>query len=232
MRGLMYGSSYYTSYFIYVVPALIIALLAQAKLKSTYAKYSRTPSGSGYTGYDVARMILDRKGLHHVEIYQVKGQLTDHYDPRSKSVKLSEGVYSKTSIAAVSVAAHEVGHAIQDAEDYVPLKWRSAIAPLAAIGSNLVWFLIFLGAVLSTFFMELGVALFMGVILFQLVTLPVEFNASSRALSELENGIIGREEVGMSKSMLNAAAMTYVAATIGAIAELLRILSVVNNNRD
>lgn len=232
MNGLIYGGTYYSSWILYVLPALVIAMLAQGKVKTTFARYSRLPNTKNYTGYEVARMILDRQGLNSVKIEHIRGNLTDHYDPRTNTVRLSDGVYNKTSIAAMSVAAHEVGHAIQHAEGYFPLKLRTAIAPIAAIGSNMVWGLIFLGMVVSTFFIELGIALFIGVVAFQIVTLPVEFNASSRALIELENGIASDENIRGSKSVLNAAALTYVAATLVAIGNLLRILAVTNNSRN
>lgn len=232
----MYGTmamntGYYSTWFVYVLPAMILAAFAQFKVKSAFNKYSRISNETGYTGYEIARMILDRNGLQDVRIEQTRGTLTDHYDPRSKVIRLSTPIYGGKSIASMSVAAHEVGHAIQHAEGYSPLRWRTAIAPIASIGSRFVWVLIGLGFLLSSVFIELGIALFIGVVAFQVVTLPVEFNASSRALIQLENGIAPRETIRGSKKVLQAAALTYVAATLVAVGELMRILALTNNNR-
>ena len=232
MRGLMYGPGYYGSWIKFVLPALLIAMYAQATIKSRYSQYSRVSSGINYSAADVARLILDRNGLNNVQIQRVRGELTDHYDPRSKILRLSEGVYSSNSVAALGIAAHEVGHAIQDGEEYFPLRFRNAIAPIASIGSSLVWTLIFLGFILSSVLIEVAVILFMGVVLFQIVTLPVEINASRRALLELENGIMAQDKITGAKKVLQAAAMTYIAATLVSIGELLRILSITNRRRD
>ncbi len=227
----MYGGFYGTEFFIFVLPALAFAAFAQMKIKNTFSQYLKVPSQSGLTGSQVARYILDRNGLTHVNVEAVRGQLTDHYDPRKEVVRLSEGVYGGSSIAAVSVAAHEVGHAMQHAEGYVPLTLRSAIAPIANIGTRMVWIFILLGFVISPFFIDVGIALFLAAVLFQVVTLPVEFNASKRAIGQLESGIIPNEGLKPAKKVLNAAALTYVAATLVAVAELLRLLAMTNRRR-
>lgn len=227
----MYSGFYGTEFFIFVLPALAFAGFAQMKIKSTFSQYLKVSSQSGLTGAQVARYILDRNGLTHVNIEPVRGQLTDHYDPRKEVVRLSEGVYGGSSIAAVSVAAHEVGHAMQHAEGYVPLTLRSAIAPIANIGTRMVWIFILLGFVISPFFIDVGIALFLAAVLFQIVTLPVEFNASRRAIVQLENGIIPEGGLKPAKKVLNAAALTYVAATLVAVAELLRLLAMTNRRR-
>lgn len=212
--------------------AMGLSMYAQFKVKSNFNRYLKVQSSSRMTGQQVAKAILERHGIYDVRIEPVAGNLTDHFDPRSKVVRLSEQVYNGTSISAVSIAAHEVGHAMQHNEEYLPLKIRSAIAPVASIGSRLVWGVIFLGFIISPILIELGIALYIGVVLFQVVTLPVEFNASSRALVELEDGIISRDEVRGSRKVLTAAALTYIAATLAAVAELLRLLSIVDSRRD
>lgn len=232
MGGYMYGMEYYSTWMIFVLPAMLFAAYAQVKIKSAFNKYSKISSETGYTGAQIARMILDRNGLNDVRVEMVGGNLTDHYDPRTRVVRLSNKIYGGSSIASMSVAAHEVGHAIQHAEGYVPLIIRSNIAPIASIGSKFVWIFIAIGFAISPFFIELGIALFVGVVLFQMVTLPVEFNASRRALLQLENGIASRDTIKPAKSVLQAAALTYVAATLVAIGELLRILAMTNKRRD
>ncbi len=234
MRGLMYGMEYYSSWMIFVLPAMIFAAYAQMKIKTNFEKYSKVSSGTGLTGAQIARIILDRNGLKDVRIQQVRGNLTDHYDPRTRVVSLSNGVYGGSSIASMSVAAHEVGHAIQHAEGYVPLILRSNIAPLASIGSRMVWVFIGMGFLFTSFsfLIEIGIALFLGVVLFQIVTLPVEINASRRALTQLENGIASPQTIKPAKKVLQSAALTYVAATLVAIGELLRILSMTDNRRN
>lgn len=227
--GYYYGGG---SWLIFVLPALILAGWAQMKVTSTFSKYSRVPSGSGLTGAQVARQILDRNGLYDVRIEPVAGNLTDHYDPRTRVLRLSNSVYGNSSIAAISVAAHEVGHAMQHSEGYFPLILRNNIAPIAGFGSRIVGILVLLGLIMSAdFLVNLGIALFLAVVLFQLITLPVEFNASNRALVQLENGIAPRENLRPAKKVLNAAALTYVAATLVAIGELLRLLSLTNRRR-
>ena len=219
-----YGFDY--TYFIYILPGLILALYAQAKISSAYEKYSKIGSSTNLSGAEVAREILDRNGLNYVKINMVDGKLSDHYDPRDKTLNLSRDVYYKNSIASVSIAAHEVGHAIQDSVEYVPLRVRAALVPLANLGTQLSFFLIILGFFFSVFFTKLGIALFFFAVLFQIVTLPVEFNASNRAKIELANGIISDEDLRGTKEVLNAAALTYVASTIVAIGQFLRLLSI------
>ncbi|WP_147629747.1 zinc metallopeptidase [Peptoniphilus grossensis] len=219
-----YGFDY--TYFIYILPGLILAFYAQAKISSAYEKYKKIGSSTNLSGAEVAREILDRNGLNYVKINLVDGNLSDHYDPRDKTLNLSRDVYYKNSIASVSIAAHEVGHAIQDSVEYVPLKVRAALVPLANLGTQLSFFLIILGFFFSVFFTKLGIALFFFAVLFQIVTLPVEFNASNRAKIELANGIISDEDLTGTKEVLNAAALTYVASTIVAIGQFLRLLSI------
>ncbi|WP_415186253.1 zinc metallopeptidase [Peptoniphilus grossensis] len=219
-----YGFDY--TYFIYILPGLILAFYAQAKISSAYEKYKKIGSSTNLSGAEVAREILDRNGLNYVKINLVDGNLSDHYDPRDKTLNLSRDVYYKNSIASVSIAAHEVGHAIQDSVEYVPLKIRAALVPLANLGTQLSFFLIILGFFFSVFFTKLGIALFFFAVLFQIVTLPVEFNASNRAKIELANGIISDEDLRGTREVLNAAALTYVASTIVAIGQFLRLLSI------
>jgi len=227
----MYTGFYDSTWFMLVLPALFFSMYAQMKIKSTFSKYLQVPSQTGLTGSQIARFILDKNGLYNVRVEPVAGSLTDHYDPRTEVVRLSQNVFGGSSIAAVSVAAHEVGHAIQHANSYFPLSLRSALAPVASFGSRLVWVFIFIGMIISPFFIDIGIALFLGVVLFQIVTLPVEFNASKRALEQLEAGIIDEESARGSNKVLNAAALTYVAATIVALAELLRLLAIFNRRR-
>lgn len=215
-------------YYFLLMIALIISFYAQIKVSTTFNKYLRVPSYSGYTGREVARIILDRNGLHDVRIEPIGGQLTDHYDPRTNVIRLSSNVYNGNSIASLSVAAHEVGHAIQHAEGYFPLILRNNIAPIASISSRFVWILIFLGFLISPVLLEAGIILYLAIVLFQVVTLPVEFNASRRALYQLDSGIVTSNEIGPAKKVLSAAALTYVAATLVAIGQLLRLISLSN----
>lgn len=230
---MLYGyGDYYISYLIFVLPVLILAMYAQGKIKKTFDKYLRVSSNTGLTGAQIARTILDRNGLQNVNIEQTKGYLTDHYDPRKKVLRLSRDVYGGSSIASMSVAAHEVGHALQHSERYVPLVIRNTIVPIVNFGSNLVWIFIILGFIINSFFIELGILLFLGIVIFHLITLPVEFNASKRALVQLENGISPSENLKPAKEVLSAAALTYVASAATAIAELARILFMTRNRRD
>ena len=225
----MFGPYFYTydySYLIYILPGLILAMYAQAKISSAYEKYNKVTASTGLSGAEVARKILDRNGLSYVDIKMVDGKLSDHYDPRDKTLNLSRDVYYKNSIASVSIAAHEVGHAIQDSVDYAPLKIRSALVPLANLGTQLSFILIILGFFFSVFFTKLGIALFFFAVLFQIVTLPVEYNASNRAKKELAMGIITEEDLKGTREVLSAAALTYVASTIVAIGQFLRLLSI------
>lgn len=225
-----YGYSYGPEMLL-LIPALIFAFYAQYKVNSAFNKYLKVRSYSGYTGREVARMILDRNGLYDIMVEPIGGQLTDHYDPRSRVIRLSRNVYDGNSIASLSVAAHEVGHAIQHSEGYFPLILRNNIAPIANIGARFVWILIFLGFLISPFLIQVGIVLYLAVVIFQIITLPVEFNASNRALYQLETGIVDREEIEPAKKVLHAAALTYVAATLVALGQLLRLISL-SNRRD
>ncbi|MFB1098828.1 MULTISPECIES: zinc metallopeptidase [Bacillaceae] len=224
------------AYIIYIALLLIIPLWAQSKVKSTYKKYSKVETSSLMTGAQVARKILDDNGIYDVQIEETRGMLSDHYDPRHKVVRLSTDNYHGHSMAAAAVSAHEVGHAIQHAEGYGFLKFRTALAPAAAWGSNLSMFLIIAGAIFGSLqFVGLGIAFFAIAVLFQVVTLPVEFNASNRAMTQLvSTGIIRNDEERSTKKVLNAAAMTYVAAALVAVAELVRFILMffVSNNED
>jgi uncharacterized protein len=220
----MFGSM--TAFLIYFAFLMIIPLWASSKVKSTYNKYSKVSASSGMSGAEVARKILDDNGLFDVKVEPVKGQLTDHYDPRKKIVRLSEHNYYRDSVAGAAVAAHEVGHAIQDAQEYAFLKFRSALVPVASFGSNASIFLIIGGMLLTLSNLVLaGIVLMSFAVLFQLVTLPVEFNASNRAMDQMVSiGVIRNDEERETKKVLNAAALTYVAAALVAVAELIRFI--------
>lgn len=226
----MYG--YYWSYFSYLLPGLILAFIAQIKISSAYEKNSRINSGTSYRGADVARIIMDRHGLYNVEIRSIPGKMTDHYNPSNKTLNLSDDVYNGNSIAALSIAAHEVGHALQDQTDYSPLRFRTMLVPAANLGSNMSMVFILIGIIFSSFFVKIGIALFSMAVLFQIVTLPVEFNASSRALRELSDGIMPQDRIKGAKQVLSAAALTYVASTLMAIGQLLRLLAIFGGGRD
>lgn len=221
-------------YLVLVVPTLILGMIAQSMVSSSFKKYSRVRTRNGYTAAEAARQILDRNGLHHIRVVPVSGELTDNYNPQSQTVNLSESVYNSNSVAAIGVAAHEVGHAIQHAKGYVPIKIRSAIVPITNFGSSISPILIILGLVLSINSLAvLGVILFSTVAVFQLVTLPVEFNASRRALRTLDNDrILASDELSGAEKVLTAAAMTYVAALITSLANLLRLILIVGRNSD
>lgn len=222
----MYIYGYDPTYFLMVI-ACIVALVAQLKVKSTFARYSKERSRTGLTGAEVAERILHSQGVYDVAIHPVKGELTDHYNPSNKTVNLSEAVYSSTSVAALGVAAHECGHAIQHAQGYAPLRFRSALAPVASIGSKLSWFFIIAGLFFSAShtLITVGIFMFSLAVLFQVVTLPVEFNASSRAVALLaQNGILYDDEIRGTKKVLGAAALTYVAAAATAIIQLIRLI--------
>ncbi|MEH7380769.1 zinc metallopeptidase [Bacillus sp. JJ1533] len=211
---------------VYFALIIIIPIYAQIKVKSAYKKYSQIPSSSGMTGAEVARRILDQNGLYDVRIEETPGLLSDHYDPRSKVVRLSSNNYYGNSIAGAAVAAHEVGHAIQDQQNYAFLRFRHALVPVANIGSNFSWILIIAGIIFTMSNLILvGIIFMAAAVLFQLVTLPVEFNASSRAMSEIVSaGVIRNDEERETKKVLNAAALTYVAAAAVAVLELLRLI--------
>lgn len=220
---------YNWSYIIYMLPVIIFTLIVQTRMNSTFKKYSKTPNMRGLTGVQAAENVLRYNGVTGVRIERVSGNLTDHFDPRTNVIRLSDSVYNSNSIAAVGVACHEAGHAVQHAEGYVPNKIRSAILPAANIGSKLSWIFIMLGLVLSTMeiFLYVGIVLFSASVLFTVATLPVEFNASSRALSCInETGMLTADEYTGAKRTLQAAAMTYVAATATAILQLLRLIMI------
>ncbi|WP_017728008.1 zinc metallopeptidase [Halalkalibacterium ligniniphilum] len=222
-------------FLIYFALLLIIPLWAQMKVKSAYKKYSQVPASSGMTGAQVARKILDDNGLYHVTVEEVRGTLTDHYDPRSKTVRLSSNNYHGTSVAGAAVAAHEVGHAMQDAEDYAFLRFRHALVPVANIGSNFSFILILAGILMqASGFILLGIFAMAAAVLFQLVTLPVEFDASNRAMQQVVSvGVIRNNEERETRKVLNAAALTYVAAALVAVLELVRfILMYIGMNED
>lgn len=217
---------FYDPTFILVLPALLLALYAQVKVKSTFARYLQERSYVGLTGAQVARQILNANGLHNVSVERVGGELTDHYDPRSETVRLSPQVYDGTSVAAVGVAAHEVGHAVQHARGYVPLGLRTSLFPVAAVGSQMAFPLFMLGFLFSMdVLMLVGIWFFIAALAFQLITLPVEFNASRRALAALQSaGYLTQAEVPKAKAVLSAAALTYVAAVAVAASQLIRLL--------
>ena len=215
--------------YILVLIGAVICMIASARVKSTYNKYSRYRSASGMTGAEAAQRILNTAGIYDVTIQHVSGNLTDHYNPSNKTLNLSDSVYESTSVAAVGVAAHECGHAIQHQKNYVPLTLRAAIVPVANLGSTLAWPLILIGLLFSrntgVLFIDLGIICFSFAVIFQLVTLPVEFNASRRALRILgEQGILSESELPYTRKVLQAAALTYVASAASAILQLLRLI--------
>ena len=227
-----WDSTYY--YLILVVPALLISVWAQIRVKSAFSRYSQVHNSRGLTGYLVARQILDSNGLQHVRIECVPGSLTDHFDPTKEVVRLSQAVYNSPSVAAIGVAAHECGHAIQYQHGYVPLKIRKAMVPITNIGSAFSWPIALIGLVAGMpWLVNAGILLFVIVVVFQLITLPVEFNASYRALDILKDHqmLAEGEELKGAKKMLTAAALTYVAALLVSIANLLRLLALANNRR-
>lgn len=213
---------------------LIITVAADIYVNSSYSKYKKVQSKSGLTGFEVARKILDKNGLNDIDIVSVKGELSDHYDPRRKVVRLSEPVFNGTSISSVSVAAHEVGHAIQDKENYSFMRIRAMLVPVVNFSSKLGYFAIFLGFIFNFLDLALfGIILLLAMLLFQLVTLPVEFDASKRAKMQLADlAILDSEEVPKSSNMLRAAAFTYVASLVTTLLEILRLVLVVFNNRE
>ena len=235
----MYGYGYYSMFdptMILVLIGVFLSLGASAKVKSTYARFSRVRSMTGMTGAEAARQLLNSQGIYDVQIRQVADSLPDHYDPRTKTVNLSESVYGSTSVAAIGVAAHECGHAMQDASEYVPLRLRGSMVPVVNIGAQLSWPMILIGVLIGGMgspIVSLGILLFSLSVLFQLVTLPVEFNASARAVRLLDStGILRGEEVGYTKQVLGAAALTYVAAAAGSILQLLRLIILFGGRRD
>lgn len=219
--------------YIFLLLAMVLSIYAQTKVKGNFTKYSKVPSSSNMTGAQVAKLMLDRRGIYDVTVQPVAGILTDHYDPRSKTVRLSEGVYNQTSISAVSVAAHEVGHALQHNEQYAFLAFRSLLAPVANFASKFVYILFMIGIWFEIVqLIDLAIIAFSLAVLFQIVTLPVEFNASSRALNNLQtDGILASNEISDSKKVLGAAALTYVASMAFALLNLIRLI-LIRGNRD
>ena len=224
---------YYDPTFILVIPAVLLALYAQFKVKSTYDKYSQVPCSRGYTGAQAARYILDDYRLTEVKVESIPGELTDNYNPRDKKLRLSEGIYNGHSVAALGVAAHEAGHAIQDAKAYAPLKLRNGLVPVTNLGTTLAFPLFLLGLFVNIpQLMDIGIVLFSLAVVFSVLTLPVEFNASNRAIRVLADGrFLNEKELPMAREVLNAAALTYVAATAMAVMNLLRLLAL-RNQRD
>lgn len=225
---------YFDPTYIMLIPAILFSLYAQSRISSTFSRYLQVRSYKGITGAEAARIILDRNGLYDVPIEVIRGHLTDHYDPSRRILRLSEDVYYGNSIASIGVAAHEAGHALQHQSGYVPLSIRNSLVPVVNIGSNLSWVFIILGFFMGfSAFINLGIWLFSGAVLFQLITLPVEYNASSRAIKQLEeNYIIDDDEVRGARKVLDAAALTYVAATLMAVSQLLRLLIITRDSRD
>lgn len=215
-----------------LIPTILLTLFAQNRVKSSFSTYLKVPTRKGYTGAQVARVLLNEAGLDEVPIQVAAGQLTDHYDPRQRVLRLSNEVYRGSSIASVSVAAHEVGHAIQHAHGYVPLSLRNMVFPIARFGSSAAWFFIIGGLLLPALqgLMDVGILLFGTAVLFQIITLPVEFNASSRAMQLLDiNGFITPDESSGAKKVLSAAALTYVAAMAAGVAQMIRLILIRNS---
>ena len=230
----MYYGFYYDWTYILVLIGVVLSLFASSQVKGTFAKYSKIRSYSGMTGREAAEQILRRNGIYDVQVTHIAGNLTDHYDPRNKTLALSDPVYNSTSVAAIGVAAHECGHAIQHQKGYGPLVLRSTLVPAANIGSSLSWPIFVAGLIFSMRpLLMLGILMFGLAVIFQLVTLPVEFNASSRAIRILEgNGMLGESEITGAKKVLRAAAMTYVAAALMSILQLIRLIAISNRNND
>lgn len=230
------GYYYWDPTYIFVVIGAVICMIASARVKGTFNKYSQLRSMSGMNGAQVAQRVLQAAGIYDVQVRHVSGSLTDHYDPRTKTVNLSDPVYNATSVAALGVAAHECGHAIQHAKSYAPLSIRSALVPIANFGSMLAWPVILIGLLFNTrssgLIIDIGILLFSAAVLFQLVTLPVEFDASRRALVMLRTqGILADDELRYTRRVLKSAALTYVASAAAAILQLLRIILITNGRR-
>ncbi|MGL5757163.1 MAG: zinc metallopeptidase [Paraclostridium sp.] len=216
-----------------LIPGILFTMYAQFKVNSTTSRYFRVKSKLGYTGEQTARKILDSNGLYNVRVEMVRGRLSDHYDPRSNVVRLSEDIYYGTSITSVSVAAHECGHAIQHAKGYAPLQIRSSLVPVVNFASNMSWFLIFIGLFMAGPLLKIGIILFSASVIFQIITLPVEFNASSRALVQIGNeGILEGKEIKQGRDVLTAAALTYVAAALTSVLQLLRLIAISQRRDD
>ncbi len=232
----MYFPMYYDPTYFLVLIGVVLSLLAQAKVNSTFSKYSRVGNARRMTGAEAAQRILQGAGVYDVRVEHIAGNLTDHFDPRTKVLRLSDAVYGQASVAAIGVAAHECGHAIQHAKGYAPLKLRSVLVPIANFGAKIAWPLIILGLFItsksSLVLINLGIIAFLGSVLFQVVTLPVEFNASNRAIQILgESGMLQNDELRGARKVLNAAALTYVASAATSILQLLRIFLLVGGRR-
>lgn len=230
----MYGFFWDSTSIYLIIPAAIICFIAQIKVKSTFNKYSKVENMRRLTGKDVARRILDMNGLNDIPVERVNGRLSDHYDPRARVVRLSDSVYNSTSVAAIGVAAHEIGHAVQHSVGYVPLKLRNSIIPVTQFGSKIAVPLFFAGLLFNQFnLMQLGILFFSFAVVFQLITLPVEFNASSRAIKTLTSTeILYGDEIKGAKKVLSAAALTYVGALIMSLAQLLRLMAIAGRRND
>lgn len=233
----MYYPMYYDPTYILIIIGVILSMLASSRVKSTYSKYSRVRNHAGMTGQMAAQQILHQAGIYDVQVQHVSGELTDHYDPKNKVLRLSDATYGSTSVAALGVAAHECGHAIQHATNYMPLSIRGALVPVANFGSQISWPLILVGLLIngqmSSLLINAGIILFIFAVAFQIVTLPVEFNASSRALRILKSsGMLYEDEVAQARKVLSAAALTYVAGAASAILQLLRLLILTRGRRD
>lgn len=234
--GLGYGGYYGFDYtYLLVLIGVVLSMWASARVNGTFQKYSQVRSMTGMTGAEAARRLLISQGIFDVTIQHVSGQLTDHYDPRTKTVNLSDAVYGSTSVAAIGVAAHECGHAMQDNEEYVPLRLRAAIVPMVNFGNMLSWPLILIGLLIGgagSTIVSIGIWMFVLVVLFQLITLPVEFNASRRAVTLLDSaGILHGEEVNQTRKVLGSAALTYVAAAAASLLQLLRLFILFGGRR-
>ena len=235
----MYGFGFYRfdGTYILIVSGMVLSMLASSRVKTTFAKYQRVRSMSGMTGAEAAQRILRQSGIYDVRVERVSGSLTDHYDPKNKVLRLSDATYNSVSVAALGVAAHECGHAVQHATGYAPLKIRGSLVPVANFGSTIAWPLIiiglFIGGNSSSLLINLGILAFSLAVLFQIVTLPVEFNASSRALRILGgSGLLYEDEVKDTRKVLTAAALTYVAGAASAILQLLRIILLTGGRRN
>ena len=225
---------YYDPTYIFVLIGALLSLWASAKVKITYSRYAKVYSRSGLTGAEAAQQILKNAGIYGVRVEHISGNLTDHYDPKAKVLRLSDSVYGSRSVAAVGVAAHECGHAIQDDVDYVPLRFRSAFVPVANIGTQIAWPILLVGLLFARSYLliQIGLLCFFFGVLFQLITLPVEFNASARAVRILEEtGMLDQEELKGTRKVLSAAAMTYVAAAAASILSMLRLILLFGGNR-
>ncbi len=228
-----YYGYYFDGTYVLILIGAVISMIASSKVKTTYARYGKVWSRNGLNATEAARTILDQAGLRHVRIERISGDLTDHYSPKEMVLRLSDTTYNSNSIAAIGVAAHECGHAIQHAQNYVPLNIRNTIVPVVNFGSKLSWPMIFLGLLLGfAGFLDLGILLFSFTLIFQLITLPVEFNASSRALQILDqSGMLYEDELKGAKKVLSAAAMTYVAAVVASLLSLLRLIILFGGRR-